>query len=82
MLGARIEGATRVLGERQGYTGLDVLDVVVNCTVMGPNTPQMTTAWTPTPEELEALNKGAAVHVHLMGRQHPPIRVDVGPLPD
>lgn len=77
-----IEGATRVLGKSQGYLGLPVKDEVVNCTVGGEGTPSMVTAWLPTPKELEALNRGAAVHVRLIGTGHPPIMVDVGPAPD
>jgi len=38
----------------------------------------MVTAWHPTPKELEALNAGAPVHVRILGREHPPIMVDVG----
>jgi hypothetical protein len=35
-----------------------------------------TSAWRPTPEELRALNNGAAVEIELVGSQ-PPMRVDV-----
>ena len=77
----RIEGATRVLGKSQGYLGLPILDEVVNCTVGGEGTPAMVTAWLPTPEELALLNAGASVHVRILGTGHPPIMVDVGPVP-
>jgi hypothetical protein len=75
----RIEGATRVIGKSQGYMGLPLRDAVVNCSVNGPDTPTMTTAWLPTPEELAALNAGASVHVTILGVAHPPILVGVGP---
>lgn len=78
----RISGATRVVGKGQGYLGLPVRDDVINCTVNGPNTPEMVTAWLPTPDELAALNAGAAIHVHIIGTAHPPIIVDVGSEPD
>lgn len=81
MLSGRIEGATRTIGEAQGYEGLPVRDDRVNCAVNGPDTPMMTTAWIPTPEELAALNAGASIHVKLLGTRHPPILVEVGPAP-
>lgn len=77
----RIEGATRVLGKSQGYLGLPIRDEVVNCTVGGEGTPAMVTAWLPTPEELALLNACASVHVRILGTGHPPIMVDVGPVP-
>lgn len=77
----RIEGATRVLGKSQGYLGLPVRDVMVNCTVGGEGTPAMETAWLPTPEQIARIVKGSAVHVRILGTSHPPIMVDVGPLP-
>lgn len=78
MIGARIPGATRVLGKSQGYIGLAVRDELTNCTVNGNGTPQMVTAWEPTPDELARLNAGAFVHVRIIGTAHPPILVDVG----
>jgi len=82
MMVARIEDATRVIGKSQGYLGLPVRDNHMKCTVGGEFTPTMTTAWHPTPDELAALNAGAAVHVMLVGKQHPPIMVLVGSAPD
>ena len=81
MMIGRIEGATRVLGKSQGYLGLPLRDEVINCTVSGEATPAMGTAWLPTPEELELLNAGASVHVRIIGAAHPPIMLDVGPVP-
>lgn len=52
-----------------------------NDAVTGPETPIMTTAWLPSEGELVALNAGSAIHVKLIGRQHPPIMVGIGPLP-
>jgi hypothetical protein len=42
----------------------------------------MTTAWQPTQKELEALNRGASIHVRIVGAQHPPINLFVGPEPE
>lgn len=71
MISNRINGATRVLGKSQGYIGLPVRDEVID----GQH--QMTTAWEPTPSELEALNNGSSVHVTILGNSHPPIKVGV-----
>ena len=57
----RIEGCTRVLGKSQGYLGLPIRDEVITCSVGGPETPAMTTAWLPTPDELAALQAGAPI---------------------
>jgi hypothetical protein len=78
----RIEGATRFIGKSQGYLGLPLRDERINCGVNGESTPAMTTAWLPTPEELAALNAGAAVHVRILGTQHPPIMLSVGEPPE
>lgn len=78
----RIEGATRVLGKSQGYNGLPVRDELINEKVNGEGTPSMVTAWEPTPEELQRIIKGANVHVHILGREHPPLMVEVGKAPD
>jgi hypothetical protein len=77
----RVEGCTRVLGESQGYLGLPVRDEVINCSVDGPGTPAMTTAWFPTPDELIALIAGAPIHVRILGTGHPPIMLEVGSPP-
>jgi hypothetical protein len=77
-----IEGATRILGKSQGYLGLPLRDEAINCTVGGEDTPAMVTAWLPTPDELARLNAGAAVHLRIIGTQHPPVMVDVGPAVD
>lgn len=76
MLSERIEGATRVIGKSQGYHGLAVRDELYE-----DGTPQMTTAWTPTPDELTRLNAGASIYVKLLGVSHPPILLDVGKVP-
>jgi hypothetical protein len=81
MQSGRIANATRFIGKSQGYHGLAVRDETINCTVNGPDTPVMVTAWFPTPKELAALNAGAPVHVRILGAMHPPIMVDVGDIP-
>jgi hypothetical protein len=82
VISGRIPGATRVLGKSQGYLGLAVRDELVHDTVNGAGTPAMTTAWEPTPAEIEAIVKGAPVHVQILGTRHPPIMVTVGQPPE
>jgi hypothetical protein len=76
-----IEQVTEI-GKAQGFFGLPVR-VGVNFE-LGART--FTSAWEPTPAELEALAAGAKVHVQVVGHQ-PPILVTVGeppgePMPD
>lgn len=69
MIIAHIEGATRICGKAQGYLGLPLRDELIRDTVNGEGTPAMVTAWTPTPDELAALNAGASVPC-AHSRQH------------
>lgn len=78
MLIARIPNATRVLGKAQGYLGLPLRDEVRNTTVDGEQTLCMVTAWEPTPDELSRLNRGASVHLVIVGTQHPPVMLEAG----
>lgn len=77
----RIDRASRVLGESQGYLGLPVRDEVVEDTATGRLSPSMLTAWHPTPAEIAAIVAGASIMVRLLGSEHPPIMVTVGDPP-
>lgn len=77
----RIEGATRVCGQSQGFLGLPLLDRTRMCAVAGCDVPTMTSAWLPTPDELAALNAGASIHVEIDGITPSPMMVSVGPVP-
>lgn len=77
----RIQGATRVLGKSQGYAGLPLRDEFVHCSVGGPHTPCMVTAWLPTAEEIAAIAAGAPIHVRIIGTDHPPISLEVADPP-
>lgn len=77
----RIENATRVIGKGQGYIGLPLRDVRIECTVNGPDTPAMETAWFPTPAELDALKAGAPIILRILGTMHPPVFMYVGEEP-
>lgn len=81
MLIGRIENATRSIGKAQGYNELPVRDGLVESGGKGQEIPTMTTAWFPTPDELAAINAGAAIHLTILGRQHPPVMLGVGPVP-
>jgi hypothetical protein len=82
MIIARIANATRVLGKSQGYLGLPLRDEVRNTTVDGETTPVMVTAWEPTPDELDRLNRGAFVQLCVIGTDHPPVMLEVGEVPE
>jgi len=77
----RIEGCTRVLGKSQGYLGLPLRDVVIECSVGGPGTPAMETAWLPTPDEIARIVCGAPIILRVLGTQHPPVMLEVGEPP-
>ncbi|UPU01130.1 hypothetical protein J4G48_0031895 [Bradyrhizobium barranii subsp. apii] len=77
----RITGATRVIGKSQGYLGLPLRDILIDCPVNGTNTPAMETAWLPTPEEIAAIVAGAPVLLRILGNQHPPVLVYTGDIP-
>jgi hypothetical protein len=77
MMIAMIKGATRTAGKTQGYLTLPIRDVVIINKATGLETPAMDTAWTPTPDELDRLNKGANIVVRILGNVPPPMLVMV-----
>lgn len=77
MIIRRIKDCTRVLGQAQGYLGLPLRDIEISCTVNGPGTPAMETAWEPTPDELQALNNGGSIILRILGTAHPPVYIYV-----
>lgn len=82
MLIAMIQGATRIIGKSQGFLGLPLRDELIDCSVNGPETPSMVTAWEPTPDELAKLKAGALVHLRILGSAHPPVMLTVGEPPE
>lgn len=80
MIIARIEGATRVYGQSQGFTGLPVRHENVNIEGMG-DTPFMVTAWEPTPAEQKRIADGAKIVVWIAGTAPPPMKIEVGEVP-
>lgn len=76
MINLRPVGTTRTLGKSQGYLGLNVLDEHDT-----DGFPIMTSSWEPTPAELERLNAGAPVLLRVFAVAHPPVKLEVGPVP-
>jgi hypothetical protein len=80
-----IAGATRVLGKGQGYIPLPLRDEIQTVRLRDGSehaAPFMVTAWQPTPQEMAAIAKGAPIYLHLQGRSHPPVRLEVGEPPE
>lgn len=73
---ARILGCTRELGKAQGYIGLPIRDAITP-----EGVPVMQSVWTPSPDELAALNAGANVLLEVVGKGHPPVMLSVGDAP-
>ncbi len=79
----RINGAMRNLGAPADWNkgaqgpcgGLPVRDEM---TTAGTG---MTSAWFPTPEEVERIKAGAPICLTVLGSVHPPIAMGVGPAP-
>ena len=84
MVESRENGVVVIHGKSQGFLGLPVRHEMVDDPQMGV-CKEMTTAWLPTPDELAALNAGAAVNVHIRTGDvqglPAPMLVDVGPVP-
>jgi hypothetical protein len=76
-----IPGHTRICGKSQGFMGLPLRDATLDVEGVGLVN-EMTSAWLPTPKELEALNAGAAVHVKIWGNVPAPMLVEVGEIPE
>jgi hypothetical protein len=80
----RISGCTRVLGAPQDWDvkvhgpcgGLPIRDEI---TTAGKG---MTSAWFPTPDELERILAGAPIYLTVLGINHPPVSMSVGPKPE
>ncbi|PDS97549.1 hypothetical protein CO659_12880 [Rhizobium sp. S9] len=68
---AHIDGATRVLGESQGYRGLPIVD-----TMFG-DAPAMVSEWVPSAGERAAIASGKSLFLWLLGTQHPPVMMTV-----
>lgn len=77
MTPAHMQGATRVIGESQGYIGLPLRDETVHCTVSGEGTPVMVSQWTLSDEERWMIGNGADIQLHIIGTSHPPVLLEL-----
>lgn len=84
MIISRIAGATRVIGQSQGYLGLPLRDEIVEVKIGGEvvTCRRMVTAWEPTPDEIKRIVAGAPVYLSVLGNGHPPVMLDVGEAPE
>lgn len=78
MLISRIARTTRVLGKSQGYLGLPVRDEVIHDAATGQLVGAMVTAWEPTPDEVDAIQRGGLVYLRIFGTAHPPTMIWAG----
>lgn len=77
MIPGAIAGATRKLGAPADMTKEECSALLIrDYNVAGRNT--MVSAWYPTPEEVEALVKGAPVYLGITGETHPVVFLTVG----
>lgn len=77
MTPVHIDGATRVIGESQGYIGLPLRDQTTNCTVDGEGTPVMVSQWSLTDEERALISQGSDIQLYVVGTRHPPVLLEV-----
>lgn len=84
MIAGRIRNATRYLGappgwkpDKDGHCGHLAI-----CDEQHISGPCMTSAWEPTPDEIERLAQGAPVYLTILGNVHPPVAMAVGSPPE
>ena len=83
MHAGRIQGATRVLGAPAGWNKRrngHCSSLAVRDTMIG-DVPAMTSAWIPTPEEVDAIAKGAPIFLTVVSLAHPVVALSVGEAP-
>lgn len=83
---ARIEGANVCFKRPAGSRADQCVDLFVRREVIAVGDPPeewigLSSAWTPTAEELAALNAGAAIILTIMGTQQPPVSLHVSDPP-
>ena len=76
MQNVKIDGATRCIGEDQGYQPLYIKDVPDD------DFPVMETEWTLNDKERALIASGGTIRLRIMGHQHPPILAAVHPVND
>lgn len=82
MLIGRIDGATRVLGKPVDWNPEDKCQsLAIKDHVLDTGQNVMESSWVPTPQEAEALGKGAHIHLWVWGSGHPPVAITVDQVP-
>lgn len=72
MISARIPGFTRELAkDQEDYRRLWIRDESVQVADRLMNA--MTSAWEPTPQQIEALVAGGKIYLQILGNVHPPV---------
>lgn len=79
----RIAGATRVLNAPEGWDNKKVFcgSLPIKDGKMA-NQKTMTSAWFPTPEEIQNMADGAPIYLVIIGETHPVVALGVGEPPD
>lgn len=78
MLIGRIDGATRVLGKPVDWNPEDKCQsLAIKDHTLDTGQNVMESSWVPTPQEAEALGKGAHIHLWVWGSGHPPVAITV-----
>jgi hypothetical protein len=74
-----IKGATDLMGLNQNeYLTVPLVrgsEIVTTQEGTEAHVPNMTAAFKPTPQELESLNKGASIHLSILGSSWPPMKL-------
>ncbi len=76
-----IQGHTNIIGKSQGYRGLPIRSILIDCPVNGPDTIAVETAWLPSPEEIGAMRAGAPIILRCLFGQ-PSVWLYVGEKPE
>lgn len=87
MMIGHVKGATRKIGESQGYQGLPIRDAVEFDSAQGFNVRVMQTLWLLSEEDKKRIVEGGAILLTILGSAHPPLRMEtvgeeeVSPIP-
>lgn len=84
MIPLRIKGATNWLGAPEGWEpdkNGPCVHLAVKHECCG-NVDTLTSAWEPTPEDIQKIMAGAPIYLRVVGITHPTVNVFVGPVPN
>ena len=75
MLPRVIKGANNVVGEKQEYTNLRVRKELVD--VDGQEHTMISSAWEPTPAEMQTILRGGSIILRILADRQPPVKLEV-----